>query len=569
MGVVAVLDYIKLDGVKFELDTNPEIDAAAEIPQKLFQAQDEGSFWQTWELRSFHNGERRTRIITKEQVDEMTYDDGEGIDVSTWGELKLQPDLTRTGGLTVSSANLPMVVANNGTTVIIGHAALDGKYVTTFDGTTTWTGRVTPNAAAVTDLCVGVGQNIYGIQGTNIIKSANNGETWANDATSGVPTTMVGLTVCAGYLYALLPGSLVYYDGAAWQNATTAFGGDYICTYQEQVYFADDNIIYRYNGTSAYEADRLPQGFVITGLFPYRNILFIPGFFPVQGGKKGAVYYILDGRDAHLYNVGSYDGSSNYTISAIAGSDDEVYIANQKRGGADRYDMSDGGLSSGPAWRGAGVIPFKSMAYANGKLLIGRYDGVAGTDGVYVANVTIPTAYETTGWLTTSEFDWFLPNDFKVMSRIVLNHDALVAGQNVKVEYSVDKGITYTLAGYSDIVGATSREFKTAFARGRSCKLRLTLTGPGTSTPTVTYVRVDAAPMSEARSLFDYNFALYLPNQGRQKIQKLRELNKTRAVFDHEDLWGDKYSVIFEYLKIVPLKGNKSSAHVFCRLREI
>src|SRR5574343_891974 len=115
-----LLDYIKLDGEKFDLDTSPDVEAAAEIPQKLFQAQDDGDFWQTWEIRSYHNGERRTRIIANDQVGEFTYDDGEGVDVSTWGELKLQPDLAR--ALTVSSSNLPMAVANNGTTAIIGHA---------------------------------------------------------------------------------------------------------------------------------------------------------------------------------------------------------------------------------------------------------------------------------------------------------------------------------------------------------------------------------------------------------------------------------------------------------------
>jgi hypothetical protein len=564
---VAVVDYITLDGTRYDLDTDPEVEPSAQIPQKLFQAADEGDFWQTWELRSHHNGERRTRIISKDQVAEFTYDDGEGVDVSTWGQLKLQPDLNRTDGLTVSSATLPMVVSNDGSTVIIGHTALGGKYITTYTGTT-FTGRTTPNAAAVTDLCVGIGSNVYGIQGTKIIVSANDGATWADDASSGVPTTMVGLTVAATYLYALTPTSLVYWDGASWETAAS-FGGDFICTYGEQVYWADGNILYRYNGTSAYEADRLPQGFVCTGLFSYRNILFIPGYFNVQGGKRGTLYYIMDGRDAHLYNIGSYDGTSNYTISAVAGSDDEVYVSNQKRGGADRYDLTVGGLSSGPAWRAAGVIPFKSMAYSNGKLLVGRYDGVAGTDGVYVANVAIPTAYETSGWLTTPEYDWFFPNDYKIFSRIVVEHKSLAASESIKIEYSVDGGVAYTLAGYSDVPSTTFKEFKTTNARGRSLKLRITLAGPGTSTPTVNYVRVDAAPVGEARSLFDYNLALWSPKQGRVKIAKLKETYKTRAVVEHENVWGEKSSVIFEYLKIRPLLGDKDSAKVFCRLREV
>jgi hypothetical protein len=637
---VAELDYIKINGTKYELDPDPDVEPAAEIPQKLWQAADDGDFWQTWEMRSFQGGERRTRIFSKDQLDEMTYDDGEGIDVSTWGELKLQPDLTRVGGLYCSSATLPMVVSNDGQTVIVGHTLYNAKYLSTYAGTT-WTQRTTPNAAAVTDLVVGTGTNIYGIQGTKIIESADDGATWADNASSGVPTDMVGLAFCANQLYALGPTYLKYWDGAAWTAAAT-WGGSFCCTYGEQVYFAKNNIIYRYNGTASYEADRLPQGFIITGLYSYRNILFIPGYFNVQGGKKGAVYYIMDGRDAHLYNIGSYDGSSNYTISAVAGSDDEVYLANQKRGGADRYDMTVGGLQSGPAWREAGVIPFKAMAYSNGKVLIGRYntirastcqatgndtthikldasasatndayngetivftggagatqtatisdyagdtkiavistvatpaDGTTtyaiGDSGVYVANVAIPTAYETTGWITSPEYDWFFPHDYKVFSQVVVWHKALAADQSVKVEYSLDGGVAYTVAGYSDIVGDTSKTFKITNARGRSFKLKLTLAGPGTTTPTVTYVRVDAAPLGEARSMWDFNLAAFSPRQGRQRIQALKTAYKSRSVVELEDLYDEKYSVVFEYLKIVPQRGDKWSAKVFLRLREV
>lgn len=637
---MAVLDSIRINGVKYELDPDPDVEPAAEIPQKLFQAADDGDFWKTWELRSFQGGERRTRILTKEQLDEMTYDDGEGIDVSTWGELKLQPSLSRTGGLCCSSAYLPMVVTNDGATVIVGHSLYNAKYLSTYSGTT-WTQRTTPAAYAVVDLCVGIGTNIYGVQNGAIIESTDDGATWAATSKGTPDASIVGVTFCANELYALTASALKYWDGAAWTSAAT-WGGDFCCTYGEQVYFSDNNIIYRYNGTASYEADRLPQGFIITGLYSYRNILFIPGYFNVQGGKKGAVYYIMDGRDAHLYNVGSYDGSSDYTISAVAGSDDEVYLANQKRGGADRYDMSVGGLQSGPAWRGAGVIPFKSMAYSNGKVLVGRYnttrastcqatgndtthikldasasavndayngmsiaftggtgvgqtatisdydgttkiavistvatpaDGTTtyaiGTSGVYVSNVAIPTSYETSGWLTTPDYDWFFPHDYKVFSQVVVWHKALAASESVKVEYSLDGGVNYTLAGYSDIVGATSKEFKITNARGRSCKLRLTLAGPGTTTPTVTYVRVDAAPLGEARSMWDFNLAAFSVKQGRQRLTDLKTAYKSRSVVELIDLYGDKYSVVFEYLKIKPGRGDKWSAKVFMRLREV
>lgn len=645
---MADVGSIGINGVKYSLDPDPEKESYNELGQNYFYPENESDFWQTWEMRSFHGGERRTRILAKDHLDEMTYDDGEGIDVSSWGETKLQAALERL--FTVSSSYLPMVTSNNGMVVIIGHGKVNDKYITTYSGTE-FTGRATPNAAAVIDLVVGKDQDIYGLQGSvggnRIIKSTNNGTSWSTDtngvATSGqcqssgnttttihlaetasseddtyngMPLIFTGgtgigqtatvedydgatkiatitsvttpadgttyyeihtlaspieakaLAFCANQLYALGSDWLRYWDGAEWKEAAD-FGGDYCCAYGEQVYFARNNIIHRYNGVAAYEADRLPQGFVITGLYPYRNVLFITGYFYVQGGKKGAVYFIMDGRDAHLFNIGSYDGTSDFTVSAVAGSDDEVYFANQKRGGADRYDLTRGGLSSGPAWGSPGIIPFKSMAYSNGKLLIGRYDNNGSVDGVYVANVARPSTFCQEGWLTTPEYDWFFPHDIKVFNKIVVWHKALDEGESIQVEYSLDNGVTWHLVGVSDVVGAVYKEFKITNARSRSCKLKLTLKGDGTSTPTLTYVRVDAGPLGEPTSLWDVYLALYSKFQGRQRLRQLKEAYKSRSVLELEDLYGDKHAVIFEYLKISPIKGDEWTAKVFARLREV
>ena len=640
-----LMDTVKIDGVKLNIDTDPSLDGSVEIPQRYFMAIDEGSFWQTWEIRSFEGGERRKRILSESQLTEMTYDDGRSIDVSTWGELKIQPDCARS--LAIQSSTLPMVTSNDGSTVIAGITA--SPYIKRYLGNPgAWANPSSNPGAAVTDIIAAKGQTLYAIAGTGTFVSTDNGNTWAAtgfgtavhtgtaqdsednntthivlasgaSATSGtyvgqtvtftggtgsgqtsliisyngttkvatmsavqtapdetttysissdIPSSPTALAFCANQLYALTTSVLKYWDGAAWQEAAD-FGGDFACTYGEQVYFADDNIIYRYNGTSAFEADRLPQGFTITGLYSYRNILFIPGYFLVQGGKKGAVYFILDGRDSHLFNIGSYDGSSDNTVSAVCGGDDEIYFSNQSRGGADRYDMSVGGLSSGPAWGSTGVIPFKGMAYSNGKLFVARYDNVAGTDGVYIANTTIPTAWETTGWLTTPSYDWFFPNDYKVFSQIVVWHKALAAGEYITIHYSVDDGVNYTFAGTSAEVGATMKAFKITNARGRSLKLMISLNGQGTSTPTVTYVRADAAPLGEAKSMWDLNLVMYSPLQGRQQITSLKNSYNSQQVVTFEDQYGEEHSVVFEYLRIKLLTGDKWTAKVMARLREV
>jgi hypothetical protein len=641
---MVAIPYIKLNGEKYELDTDPDVTAYQELPQEIWQAPAQVGFWQSWVMRSWHGGERVTRILTAEDLDKFTYHDGEGVDVSTWGEISLQPACARS--LTVSSATLPMCTTNDGSAVLVGHVVTSAKYLNRFTGNPgSWTGITTPNAGAVTDIITGKGQNMYGVQLNRVIESTDNGATWANStkgrvatgtATAGgattitlavgssavddyyngmqiyitsgqgvgqlrtitdyvgstrvatvatwssnpnntsvydilsaaTPTDMVALAFCANELYALGPLSLKHWDGSAWQTDAT-WGGTCMCTYGEEVYWAQDTRVFRWNGTSSYEVDAMPNGFTITGLFPYRNLLVLTGYYLVQGGKKGSIYYMLDGRDAHLYNVGSYDGSSDYTINAMAGGDDEIYLANQKRGGADRYDLTKGGLSCGPAWAAKGVIPFKSMAFHNGKLLIGRYDGVGGTDGVYVSNVTIPTAFVASGWVTTPEMDFLFPVSKKLFNTIQVLTRSLAVSERVKMEYSLDGGTTYSVAGYVEGTGVTGKEFRITNANGSTVKLRITLEGPGTSTPKVVLVRVDAQPVGEPLYYWALSLALYSVRGGRNAILELRKAYKSRSVLNFEDVYGESHSVIIDQqASKIPI-GDRWTAKVQVRLKEV
>ncbi len=637
-------DTITLNGVKYFLDTEPDVVPYQCAAQDLFPAEADEKFWDSWAQRSWNQGERKAKIITQDDLNLQVYDDSLGIDVSTEGEMKLQPSLDR--DLAISSATLPMCVSNDGLSVVVGAtvddaATADNQYVRRYNAGA-WTKPTTPQSGAVTDLIVGTGSNMYGVQGSKIIKSTDDGATWANDATASVPTDMVALAFCANQLYALGPTYLKYYDGAAWQTAAS-WGGTSCCTHGENVYFAQNNILYKWNGQTSYQADRLPQGFAVAGLYSLGDILFIAGYFAVSGGKKGAVFYIIDDRRAHMYNVGSYDGASNYTISAIAGSDDEIYVANQKRGGVDRYDIGKGGLSCGPTWGEAGVVPFKGVAYSNGMLFVARYDTnhtgtvqasgtdtthvhlanaasavddyynglylttIAGTgpnqtvlisdyvgstriatvatmspaadatttyfiggDGIYIADVAIPVSYEVSGWLTTSEYDFLTPNETKIFSKIMVHHDALLTGQSVLVEYSLDSGGTWASAGTSNTVGATSKAFSTTTAKARSIKLRLTLGGGGTNTPTVTMVRVDAATVREAKYMWDLNLIAYsAKDQGRTRMSDLKTANSSQSVLTFVDRDGTSHSVIITLLQMQSPIGDRYTVRAYVRLREV
>jgi len=383
------------------------------------------------------------------------------------------------------------------------------------------------------------------------------------------------VTYCAGQLYALGASYLKYWDGDSWETATSTMGGTICCTFQENVYFAKNDCLFKWTGQTVFQDDRLPAGFVITSLVPYRKILWICGYFNVQGSKRGAIFYIIGGYEGHLHSI-KHSGSSDYGIRALAGSDDEVYIANPKRGGVDRYDLTDGGLSSGPAWGVAGYIPPKAVAYFDGYVVVGRYDNVAGTDGIYCANVATPATYKSSGWLTTSEYDFGSPNDYKIIKSITVAHKALAAGESIKVEYSVDSGVTYIECGLSSITGATAKTFPLTAAglfeaRGRTVKVKVTLTA-GTSsltTPTLTELLVAGAPMTEADWAWRLKLMLPRSRQGDVLINEMETAADAQSLLTFTDLRGAKYNVVVDSISIDQKAGDENSAIVFLVLRSI
>ena len=216
--------FVTIAGTKYQLDTTiQEPPPYISHPQSYFLADEKERFWQIWAQRSWHQGERHKRILDSRDLDVYAYHDGEGVDISEWGEVKLQPALARS--LAIQSATMPMTVSNDGSTAVVVGVATDdsgvagNQYIRRY--TSSWASINTPNSGAVTDLITGIGSNMYGIQGTHIIESTDNGATWANNASSGVPTDSVGLAFCANQLYALGPSTLKYWDGSEWQSAAT------------------------------------------------------------------------------------------------------------------------------------------------------------------------------------------------------------------------------------------------------------------------------------------------------------------------------------------------------------
>jgi len=454
---------------------------------------------------------------------------------------------------------MPMTVTSDGSKLVVGLAVSPYIKLWTYSGGWTNASSVA-GSGAVTDL-ITAGGTLYGVRNKAVISSTD-GNSWS---TVGSYNTAVGVAYVNEDLWVGKSDGVYNHTDS---KSITSIGCDCIAGYRENVYFAKDRRLYRYDGRATYLYDELPMGFNVTALIPYRMVLLILGYYKVRSGYRGAIYYIVSGSENHLYSLGDY--SADHRIYACAGSDDEIFFANPKRGGADRYDLEVGGITNAPCWGSAGKIPFKSMAVCEGYLFVGRYDDTSGTDGIYQADIQNPTSWNTTGWITTPEYDFEWSNDIKLFGSIYIEHRALVQGQSVQVDYSLDGGTVYYPAGVSSIAGATGKTFTLDNVTGESLKLKVTLSGPGTSTPTQKKLVARAIPVTDAKWMWDIRLLVRRNWDGAASLAALEQSVRRRRQLDFEDRDGSTYKVIIDNLTIEADPDPKlASAHVKLRLREV
>lgn len=644
MSIPSSLLTVTLNGVEYAI--NPAVDEQNYVqgPQPQFPAADAELFWKTWTQTAFHQGERRKHILSEDDLDAYRYDDGEGIDVANlaeFGEVKLQPALTQVWG--VKSATMPMAVSSDGTTLLVGLTA--APWVKIWTSTGGWASATSGLSAAVTDI-IAVGSTFYAVTGGAVVTSTNGGAAWS---AVGSYTGVSGIAYANGDLYVLHSasgtGALHNHTQAPANEATghvSTIGGTVIAGYKENVYWGQDSRLYLYNGRSVTLYDKLPDGFNVTALISYRTILFILGYMKVRTGYKGAVYYIIQGSENHLYSLGNY--AADHRIYALAGDFDGTWFASPKRGGADYYSLSEGGLSSGPATGTAMYIPFKSMAVCEGYLWVGRYDNVGttgtaqatgndtthtklaagasasndayngmtlwfiggtgieqsalisdydgstkiathatvasaaddttiysiGTDGIYRSDIANPSAWRASGYLTTSEYDFGYGNVQKLLRDVRVEHRALVTGQSIAVAYSLDGGANWTTALTSNTVGATSKAATLSNIKAESVKLKATLASGGTNTPTLLKLITRAAPVSEAKLLWQIKTIAIKKFGGKGLITDIRTAHAAAAQLAFIDVDDLTYNVIVQdYKVLLSADPKRDYFHLLITLREV
>lgn len=565
MAAVAPGFTVTLDGREFALDIPNKATYREsyykKYPQKRFVPSEQGGeFWTDWTMPSWHGGERLQRILSPDDLAAFRYHDAEGLDQATlakWGELRLCSSITRS--LAVQSTSMPMTVSSDGTKLIVGLSV--SPYVKTWTYAAGWANASSvASSGTVTDL-ITAGATYYGVRNGHVLTSTD-ADTWTE---VGSYSTAVGVAYVNGDLFvAKTDGLYNHTESESISTEPLAF----VAGYRENVYAGRDRRLFRYDGRAFYLYDELPQGFNMTALIPYRNVLLILGYFKIRTGYRGAVYYIISGSENHLYSLGDY--SADHRIYACAGGDDEIFFSNPDRGGADRYDLEKGGITNGPIWGATGAIPFKAMAVCEGYLWVGRYDNASATDGIWYADLASPSAFKTSGWLTTAEYDFGWSNDVKLFGSISLEYRSLVQGQLIDVDYSIDGGTTYYDAGTAAAASSTSDTFVLDNVTGTTIKVKLTFTGPGTSTPTLTKLVVRAAPCTDEALMWDLNIQVTKQHGGTAAIDDLWAAWKKRSQLDFTDRDGQYYKVIIEEAVEDPdADPTRANARINLRLRQV
>lgn len=184
-------------------------------------------------------------------------------------------------------------------------------------------------------------------------------------------------------------------------------------------------------------------------------------------------------------------------------------------------------------------------------------DGV----GVYVEN---PSAYLTSATLTTSNYDQGSSLS-KIYDFITLVAKPLGASESIAVEYSTDQLVSFLSYSDATLSGAGTSRRQSTFARKSSnLALRLTVAGPGTTTPTLTLLQLRLHPngLSDTVVQIPVNcgddignlqggpFSGNKPGAGALRARSLETLVQSRILFQDIDYQATRAAETFEVVNV-------------------
>lgn len=252
--------------------------------------------------------------------------------------------------------------------------------------------------------------------------------------------------------------------------------------------------------------------------------------------------------------------ATDHGPGAFGGSEDLVFFSWKDMDGTNdgigAVSLTSGGYSK---WfkGGAGTGELRAIVRWQNRIVF-TLDGV----GIYVEDLE---TFLTTGYVTTSTFDLGSTLS-KVYDYISLVSAPLGASEAIEVSYSTDQLVSFSTHAASDLdtVGAIRK--RTAFEKkATTLGLKLTLTGPGASAPTLTLVQIQHHPLGLADTLIQLPINCSdevttlqgrpMPNQlgpgsGISRAKALEGLVQSRILFQDLDYPATQLAEIFEVLNV-------------------
>lgn len=252
-------------------------------------------------------------------------------------------------------------------------------------------------------------------------------------------------------------------------------------------------LVYVWDLTSAapYVALELPAGQVPVDLFWYQGQVMLRAkqvHDPVSTAHQAIIYRCVPGDDGTLtpfrvLDIGEDSPTLDFSAGTFAGTDRFVVFSwramDGTNGGVGAIDLSTGGWSKW--WRSPVAGPVPTIVMWQGHCVF-----AVGGQGIY----RVGHGFVSAGSVKTSVSDGDSNLD-KIYDQVALVAAPLKVNESIAVDYTFDTAGSYTALAEATInVAGQSRKEATLDKKAQSIGLKVTLAGPGTTTPTLLLAQV-------------------------------------------------------------------------------
>lgn len=495
---------IAINGVGYMLDNDPQ-DPSYErgsvplLPERLATSEtpfSENINRYTFYAQSLFEGGEGQDYGNRDDSDPRKYADGSKVDpFDEEGTIRIGPAVSEL--YDTSGYSSPRMVLVGGTLYV--QVGDDDLAYNSGGGWATLSGITDPGAITITDL-TSDGNQWYAATGGSVVRgtTSNPAGAWSSQdaeqvqwAAGRIMAAVKGASSTTPNIFTSLNdsgaeentgGHLALPDGH-----TVELGGATQGFYYFAGYSGTTGAIYAWqlglNDSGAFhtpfEAWRLPEGSTLVDVSTGGGSVWIQ--VAETGDNDRVMYRGIPNERGHLQIVRVSDvpaGGSNPSVGfewdhkmMFLWPTRSIAAVGLKYGGLAKFsdDIGSGNLVDMEIWQGK-----LHVSDSAGKVWV--LDGVA-----------------TSGWFTTPIFDGDSNLD-KVWDDVTVACEPLSAGESIKVEYSTDHGNSFNEIGTVNTPGATRYIFDLGVT-AQALQLRVTLQGPGTSTPVLSVVSARLHPL--------------------------------------------------------------------------